>query len=290
MVQYLDHKAVKTIWQKHSSILSLFCKYIDIIILTLSYTTTSKAYICSWHKTTYVSFYWQRNKDVSTISSRNILLHLSVRVKGGSLWHLHCLGHGQSREETFCSSPSHSGCRCFKTEAAGGPEAAFITMGHFICHSISGALSDPQLSSTAATPPEPQQLLCTLLDRWVSPTTQMGTPSLSSSIHLSISWLLTLLFFEKWLPTSSCPRVITSHLAEQQSCFLAPAQVVLQLSEFPENQSAWLASVSPLLLQQRNISSYFFPASSSMSSTWHIPSAEKTGFPVKGWKLNYRKT
>lgn len=105
MVRDLDHKAVKTIWQKHSSILSLFCKYIDIIIITLSHTTTSKAYICSWHKTTYVSFYWQRNKDVSTISSRNILLHLSVRVKRGSPWHLHHLGHGQSREETFCSSP-----------------------------------------------------------------------------------------------------------------------------------------------------------------------------------------
>lgn len=94
---------------------------------------------------------------------------------------------------------------------------------------------------------------------------QMGTPSsLSSLIHLNISWLLILLFFEKWLPTSSCNRVITSHLAEKQ-----------RLSGTSIGSAAvwWLPwkSASPALLHQRNISSYFFPASSSMSSTWHVP-------------------
>lgn len=84
------------------------------------------------------------NKDVSTIS-RNILFHLSVKVQGGSPQHLHHLSHGQLREETFSSSSSFSGCRCFKTEAAG---ATLISMGHAICHSLCGPLSAPQLGST----------------------------------------------------------------------------------------------------------------------------------------------
>lgn len=87
------------------------------------------------------------------------------------------------------------------------------------------------------------------LGRWVSPAAQLGTPSLSSWIHLNISQLLILLFFEKRLPTSSCNRVITSHLAGQQSDFPAPVKVVLQSGDFPENQSACLASVSPALPQ-----------------------------------------
>lgn len=98
----------------------------------------------------YLWLILMRKKDVSTISSRNTLLvdyttrrntnpDLLVRVKGGYPWHLHHLGHGQSRKETFYSSSSFSACRCFKTEAAGSPEAAFITMAHVSCHSVSGA-------------------------------------------------------------------------------------------------------------------------------------------------------
>lgn len=125
-------------------------------------------------------------------------------------------------------------------------------------------LSAPQLSSTAphSTRTSEPSFCPSSAQRRVpvtvpaqAPAAQMGTPSLSSLIHLNTSRLLILLFFEKWLPTSSCNRVRTSHLAEKQRSFPARVEVVLWSGDFPENQFVWFASVSPVLLHQRNISS-----------------------------------
>lgn len=118
------------------------CKYINIIILTLSRCVIRlKAYTCAQHKTTKTLLHHGMNMPIQQ-SSVNVLLHLSSTSKGGYPTAPCRLDHGQLGEEPSRSSP----CLSWSLMQLGGA---------WCSHSVSAGRFQPRSPSSPAPPPEP---------------------------------------------------------------------------------------------------------------------------------------